>query len=160
VLPGVGAAAPALHELRRRGIDQAVMRALAGGASLFGICLGMQLLFDRSDEGDVACLGLLGGSTRRIGWARRLPHMGWNDVTPSSPHALAEGLPAVCYFAHSFAVDPSDPAVVVATTDLDGRSFPCIVASGAVAGAQFHPERSGAAGRDLLTSYLAWADAA
>jgi imidazole glycerol-phosphate synthase subunit HisH len=160
VLPGVGAAAPALGELRRRGIDQAVRQALAAGASLFGICLGMQLLFDRSDEGGVACLGLMGGSTRRIGWARRLPHMGWNDVTPESSHRLAAGLPAVCYFAHSFAVYPADPGVVVATTELDGSSFPCMVADGAVAGAQFHPERSGAAGRHLLAAYLDWADAA
>jgi glutamine amidotransferase len=160
VLPGVGAAGPALRELRRRGIDQAVSRALAAGATMFGICLGMQLLFERSDEGGSDCLGLLGGTAGRIGWSRRLPHMGWNDVTPRADHPLASGLPAVCYFAHSYAVRPADPRVVVAETELDGQSFPCVVADGAVAGAQFHPERSGPAGRQLLRSYLAWADAA
>jgi glutamine amidotransferase len=160
VLPGVGAAGPALSELRRRGMDQAVTRALAAGATLFGICLGMQLLFERSEEGGAECLGLLGGASGRIGWSRRLPHMGWNDVTARSGHPLAGDLPAVCYFAHSYAVQPADPRVVVAETELDGRSFPCLVADGAVAGAQFHPERSGAAGRELLRSYLAWTDAA
>ncbi|MGN6380734.1 MAG: imidazole glycerol phosphate synthase subunit HisH [Gaiellales bacterium] len=160
VLPGVGAAGPAIRELRRLGIDQAVSQALAAGATLFGICLGMQLLFDRSDEGGEPCLGLLPGASRRIGWSRRLPHMGWNDVSPRSDHPLSDGLPAVCYFAHSYAVEPDDADMVVAETELDGRSFPCVVARGAVAGAQFHPERSGGQGRRLLTSYLAWADAA
>jgi glutamine amidotransferase len=160
VLPGVGAAGPAVRELRLRGIDQAVARALTAGATVFGICLGMQLLFSRSDEGGADSLGLIGGAAARIRWSRRLPHMGWNDVTPRSAHPLANGLPAVCYFAHSYVVQPTDPRVVVAETELDGHSFPCVVAEGAVAGAQFHPERSGAAGRELLRSYLTWADAA
>jgi imidazole glycerol-phosphate synthase subunit HisH len=160
VLPGVGAAGPALRELRRLGVDTAIGRALRAGGSLFGICLGMQLLFERSDEGDVDCLGLLPGGCRRIGWSRRLPHMGWNDAVARRAHPLAAGLPAVCYFAHSFAVEPADPGAVLATTELDGRSFPCLVADGRVAGAQFHPERSGPAGRALLAAYLDWADAA
>jgi imidazole glycerol-phosphate synthase subunit HisH len=160
VLPGVGAAAPALRELRRLGADAAIGRALRAGGSLFGICLGMQLLFERSDEGGSDCLGLLGGRCGRMAWSRKLPHMGWNDAVAAQPHPLAAGLPAVCYFAHSFAVEPSDPSAVVATTELDGRSFPCLVADGRVAGAQFHPERSGRAGRELLAAYLRWADAA
>jgi glutamine amidotransferase len=160
VLPGVGAAGPARRELRRLGVDQAIGRALAAGGTLFGICLGMQLLFERSDEGPADCLGLLAGGSRRIDWSRRLPHMGWNDAVAQRAHPLTAGLPAVCYFAHSFAVEPGQQQAVVATTELDGRSFACVVADGPVAGAQFHPERSGAAGRTLLTGYLDWADAA
>jgi imidazole glycerol-phosphate synthase subunit HisH len=160
VLPGVGSAGPALDQLRRLGVDSAIARALAAGGSLFGICLGMQLLFESSDEGAVDCLRLLPGGCRRIGWSRRLPHMGWNDAVAERTHPLAAGLPAVCYFAHSFAVAPSDTGCVVASTELDGRSFPCLVADGPVAGAQFHPERSGRAGRALLSAYLGWADAA
>jgi imidazole glycerol-phosphate synthase subunit HisH len=160
VLPGVGAAGPALRELHRLGVDRAIARALRAGGSLFGICLGMQLLFERSDEGEVDCLGLLPGGCRRIEWAARLPHIGWNDAVPARSHPLAERLPAVCYFAHSFAVEPKHATAVVATTELDERSFPCLVASGRVAGVQFHPERSGAAGRALLAGYLEWADVA
>jgi glutamine amidotransferase len=160
VLPGVGAAPPALAELRRRGLDAAIRAALDAGGTLFGICLGLQLLFDTSDEGDAACLGLLAGACRRIGWSARLPHMGWNDVAPARAHPLAAGLPAVCYFAHSFAVEPARPELVVAETELDGRSFACLAADGPVAGAQFHPEKSGPAGRRLLEAYAAWSDAA
>ena len=94
VLPGVGAAAPAMAALRERGLD----RAIAGsGAPLLGVCLGMQLLFERSAEGGVDCLGLLPGEVVAIDWAQRVPHMGWNDV-------VGDGEPAVCYFAHSYAV--------------------------------------------------------
>ena len=160
VLPGVGAAPPALVALRRRGLDSAIRGALDAGGSLFGICLGMQLLFERSAEGDAECLGLIRGRCARIGWSARLPHMGWNDVTPARAHPLAAALPAVCYFAHSFAVEPARAEVVVGETELDGRRFPCLVAEGAVAGVQFHPEKSGPAGRRLLDAYEAWSDAA
>ena len=156
MLPGVGAAAPAMAELRRRGLVEAIREAVDRGAALLGICLGMQLLFDRSDEGDAACLGLLGGETVPIEWSDRLPHMGWNDVDPVADHPLAAALPAVCYFAHSFAVDPAERSAVVAETDLDGRRFACVVADGRIAGAQFHPEKSGAGGRAILERWLEW----
>ena len=151
VLPGVGAAGPAMAALRARGLE----RVLAGVPRLLGVCLGMQLLFERSAEGDVACLGLLPGRVERIDWAARLPHMGWNDVTPVAPAALAAALPAVCYFAHSYAVAPADPGLVVAETEVDGRSVPTVIAADGVAGVQFHPEKSGPAGRRLLEAWLA-----
>ena len=105
VLPGVGAAAPAMRTLARTGMAD----ALREPPSLLGVCLGMQLLFEQSAEGDVACLGLLPGTVERIGWAERLPHMGWNDVVATGDGPLRPALPAVCYFAHSYAVAPSRP---------------------------------------------------
>ena len=103
VIPGVGAARPAMEALRERGLDDAI-RALRGGAHLFGVCVGLQLLFARSEEGETAGLGLLPGTVTRLDGARRLPHMGWNDVEPRTAHPLAGPFPATCYFAHSYAV--------------------------------------------------------
>ena len=121
----------------------------------------MQLLFERSHEGDVECLGLMSGETVSIDWSERLPHMGWNDVDAVSDHPLASSLPTICYFAHSYVVAPQARETVVAETDLDGRRFACLVAQDSVAGAQFHPEKSGAGGRALLEGWLDWsADAA
>ena len=160
VLPGVGAAAPAMAQLRARGLDRAIDEAVADGAALLGICLGLQLLFDQSAEGDTPCLGLIEGRSVAIDWSQRLPHMGWNDVRATNGHALAEPLPAVCYFAHSYVVEPADARTAVAETDLDGTSFTCLASSGRVAGAQFHPEKSGAGGRAFLERWIEWADAA
>jgi glutamine amidotransferase len=144
VLPGVGAAAPAMTALRGRGLDRAVA---ASTAPLMGVCLGMQLLFAHSDEGDVDCLGLLAGKVIAIDWAERVPHMGWNDV-------VGDGPPAVCYFAHSFAVD-CDDRLVTARTAIDRREVPTAVRSGRLSGVQFHPEKSAADGRRVLEQWLA-----
>jgi glutamine amidotransferase len=152
VLPGVGAAGPAMAALTEGGLAEAIG---ASTAPLLGVCLGMQLLFERSLEGDVACLGLLAGSVEPITWAPQVPHMGWNDVEPAADHALASALPAVCYFAHSYAVSPGgERRVVVAETEIGGRAVPSVVADGRVAGVQFHPEKSGPAGRALLQEWL------
>jgi len=150
VLPGVGAAAPAMHTLTRTGMAD----ALRAASSLLGVCLGMQLLFERSAEGDVACLGLLPGTVERIGWAERLPHMGWNDVVAAGASPLSPALPAVCYFAHSFAVD-CDDRLVAARTTIDGREVPAVVRSGRLSGVQFHPEKSASDGRRMLERWLA-----
>jgi glutamine amidotransferase len=112
-----------------------------------GVCLGMQLLFGHSDEGDVGCLGLLDGNVIAIDWAERVPHMGWNDV-------VGDGPPAVCYFAHSFAVD-CDDRLVAARTAIDGRQVPTIVRAGRLSGVQFHPEKSASDGRRVLERWLA-----
>jgi glutamine amidotransferase len=152
VLPGVGAAGPAMAALTEGGLAEAIG---ASTAPLLGVCLGMQLLFERSLEGDVACLGLLAGNVEPITWAPQIPHMGWNDVEPAADHPLASALPAVCYFAHSYAVSPGgERRVVVAETEVGGRAVPSVVADGRVAGVQFHPEKSGPAGRALLQEWL------
>jgi len=154
MVPGVGAAGPAMARLRSAGLADAIARAAGGGAHVVGICLGLQLLFDRSEEGDTECLGLLPGVVRRIDWARTVPHMGWNDVAPVNGEPLAGALPAVCYFAHTYVAEPAEAADVVATTELEGRRFASAVGRGRVAAVQFHPERSGPAGRALLAALL------
>jgi imidazole glycerol-phosphate synthase subunit HisH len=154
IVPGVGAAGPAMARLRTAGLAEAIRSAAGDGAHILGICLGLQLLFDRSEEGDTACLGLLPGVVRRIDWAGTVPHMGWNDVTAVDDGSLGGALPAVCYFAHTYVAEPAEAGDVVATTELDGRPFASAVARGRVAAVQFHPERSGPAGRELLAALL------
>jgi glutamine amidotransferase len=157
IIPGVGQAASAMQALRERGLADAILAALRGGSHLFGVCVGMQLLFARSEEGDTAGLGLLPGSTTRLAGARRLPHMGWNDVEPAAPHRLTAAFPAPCYFAHTYAVQDAPPRCLLASTEVERGTFASVVGEGRVAGAQFHPERSGAAGAEFLTNVLRWA---
>ena len=146
-----------MQALRERGLVDAIMGAVRGGAHLFGVCVGMQLLFTRSEEGETAGLGLLPGSATRLTGARRLPHMGWNDVEPATQHALTAAFPAPCYFAHSYAVQDAAPQCLLASTAVEQGGFASLVGEGRVAGAQFHPERSGAAGADFLGAVLRWA---
>jgi imidazole glycerol-phosphate synthase subunit HisH len=154
VLPGVGAAGPAMQRLEAAGLAAAIRSAADRGAHVLGICLGLQLLFERSEESDTTCLGLLPGAVRRIDWAGTVPHMGWNDVSPAGGGSLEGTLPAVCYFAHTYVAEPADGRDVIATTELDGRRFASAVGRGRVAGVQFHPERSGPAGRALLAALV------
>jgi glutamine amidotransferase len=157
MVAGQGAAGPAMAALRRRGLVDALLAAVAGGAHLLGVCVGLQLLFERSAEGDTPCLGLLPGTVTHLDGVERLPHMGWNDVEPVVPdHPLAADLPAVAYFAHSYAVRGRVPSTL-AETELDGVRFSSLVGAGRVAGAQFHPERSARTGRVLLERFLALA---
>jgi glutamine amidotransferase len=157
VIPGVGQAAAAMEGLRDRDLVDAIMGAVRGGAHLFGVCVGMQLLFTRSEEGDTAGLGLLAGSATRLEGSRRLPHMGWNDVEPAAAHPLTAAFPAPCYFAHSYAVQDAAPRCVLASTPVEHGGFASLVGEGRVAGAQFHPERSGATGAAFLHAVVEWA---
>ena len=153
VIAGVGHVESAARGLAEAGLDDAIRDRAERGAPTFGICVGMQLLFEESDEGGRG-LGLLEGPVRRLA-ARRVPHMGWNTlrvVTPNGPLSGLDG--ADVYFAHSFAVE-ADPSVVAATAEHDGTVV-AAVERGPVAGVQFHPERSAAAGARLLENVLAW----
>lgn len=153
LLPGVGAAADAMSRLRALDLVEAI-RALK--QPVLGICLGMQLLFDRSDEGDTQCLGLIDARVRRFDDAPGLavPHMGWNRIEASREDALLAGLKRGehVYFVHSYRA-PVGPWTV-ATCDYGGE-FSAVVRRGNFAGAQFHPERSGPAGARLLANFLA-----
>ena len=146
-----------MEALRERGLVDAILAALRGGSHLFGVCVGMQLLFSRSEEGDTAGLGLLPGSATQLTGARRLPHMGWNDVQPTAAHPLTAAFPTPCYFAHSYAVQDAAPRCLLASTPVEHGAFASLVADGRIAGAQFHPERSGAAGAEFLRAVVSWA---
>lgn len=156
VVPGVGASGPAMARLRRTGLDRAIPAAVADGAWYLGVCLGLQLLFERSDEDGAAMLGLVRGEVHAIPDAPRLPHIGWNRVEACRRHPLTDALGhgEACYFVHSYVGVPADPGVVVAETEHGGR-FPSVVAAGRLLGTQFHPERSGEAGLRLLAAFVA-----
>jgi glutamine amidotransferase len=155
VVPGVGAAAPAMAHLRERGLVEPLRDWVREDRPCLGICLGYQLLFERSAEGDAQTLGLLAGRTVGLEDAPTLPHIGWNTVELARPHPLFDGIAdgSHFYFVHSFAPAPADEGIVVARTT-HGRPFASAVASGSLYGLQFHPEKSAEAGRRLLSNFL------
>ncbi len=158
VIAGVGHVESAARGLAANGLDDAIRGRVAAGAPVVGICVGMQLLFEESDEGG-AGLGVLEGRVRRLD-APRVPHMGWNALHGTRESVLLAGLDgADVYFAHSFAVVPAAEDVVVATVEHGGTIVAAIEAE-VVAGVQFHPERSGPAGARVLENALAWSSAA
>ena len=152
ILPGVGAAPEAMRRLHAQGMVEP-LRTLQ--SPLLGICLGMQLLYERSEEGDVACLGLLPGTVRRLQPAPgiRIPHMGWNSLRRLRSSALLDGVPddASAYFVHSYAAPVR--ADTVAASD-HGGLFSAVVQRGRHCGAQFHPERSAATWARILGNFL------
>lgn len=150
VLPGVGAFAPAAARLR--GSRGALRAALESGLPCLAICLGMQLLFDCSDEGDGDGLGLVEGRVTRVN-ARRVPHMGWNTVVPATDALVARAGLRSAYFAHTFACRPAQERVVTAWTEHDGDRLPAIVRVARTVGVQFHPEKSSSAGVAFLRAF-------
>ncbi len=152
ILPGVGAAAPAMARLREAGLVELV-RSLS--QPLLGVCVGMQILFAHSEEGDVDCLGLLDGEVRKLaaGPGVRIPHMGWNQLEHDGDEPLLAGIEAGAhaYFVHSYGVPESPDAVAVCR---HGAPFVAVARRGNVAGAQFHPERSAAVGARLLENFI------
>ncbi|MDH4176578.1 MAG: imidazole glycerol phosphate synthase subunit HisH [Thermoleophilia bacterium] len=158
VIAGVGHVASTTRGLAAGGLDEALRERVAAGRPTLGICVGMQVLFEGSEEGGSG-LGLLAGPVRRLR-ARRVPHMGWNTLRLGRPSALLAGLDgADAYFAHSYAAEPVDVEVAAATVEHDG-TIVAAVEAGSLAGVQFHPERSGAAGALVLRNAIRWARAA
>jgi len=164
VLPGVGAFADAMAHLAEKGLDQAVRDAIESGRPYLGLCLGLQVLFEESDEhGVTRGLGLLPGRVERFpdpgqpGAPPRVPHIGWNTVRFSGDHPLTRRLPAeeFFYFVHAYRPVPRDAAIVAGTVEY-GAPFAAAVAVDNVFAVQFHPEKSQSSGRRLLDAFAAW----
>jgi glutamine amidotransferase len=159
VLPGVGAAGQIMRSLRGLGVAEAVQRYVASGRPFLGVCMGMQVLMDRSEEdGGQECLGVFSGPVRRLEVELKVPHMGWNAVQQSGSHPMWDGIPdgSYFYFVHSYVARPKDPWVQVGTTDYDGP-FASALGRDNVFGTQFHPEKSGQVGLRLYRNFLTWA---
>jgi glutamine amidotransferase len=155
VLPGVGAFGACMKALKERGFDRLVRERVREGTPLLGVCVGMQLLFEESDEfGSTIGLGLLKGRVRRFGNALVVPHVGWNRIHQKRPHALFEGVAngSFCYFVHSFYCEPADESVVSGETEYGGR-YASVVAEENVCGVQFHPEKSQDVGLRMLRNF-------
>jgi glutamine amidotransferase len=156
VLPGDGAFAAAMDELRARGLLPVLREAVAAGRPLLGICIGMQLLFEQSEEhGRHAGLGLLPGRVRRFDGTLPVPHMGWNRLRPLRPHPLFDGIEpgSHVYFVHSYHCD-APPELTLATSEY-GREFAAVVGRDRVLGVQFHPEKSQAVGLRMVANFAA-----
>jgi glutamine amidotransferase len=165
VLPGQGAMRDCMLSLRESGVEDALLRA-SRNKPLMGVCVGEQMLFDRSEEGDTAGLGLLPGRVVRFrlegmtqpdGSRFKVPQMGWNRVRQARPHPIWEGIgdDAYFYFVHSYYAQPVDPRDSIGETDY-GAPFCCAVARENIVATQFHPEKSAAAGLRLYQNFVHW----
>ena len=163
VFPGVGSAASGMAALLARGFDQALREAVAQQRPVLGICLGMQLLFQHSEEdGGTPALGILPGTVELFQFPGhpelKVPEMGWNAVAfATPPHPVFQGIPdgTPFYFVHSYYCHAADPAIIAGTTEYGGLHFTSSAAQGSLVATQFHPERSGEAGMQLLQNFLA-----
>lgn len=165
VFPGQGAMRDCMRELDARGLRQAVLDAAASRPFL-GICIGLQMLFEHSEEGDTPGLGVLAGGVVRFpeaamatpeGVRLKVPHMGWNRVTQEVAHPLWRGIDdgARFYFVHSYFVQPAESAVVAGACEY-GPAFTCAIARANIFAVQFHPEKSHASGLQLLANFVRW----
>ncbi len=164
VFPGQGAMPDCMRALDAHGLRAAVLEA-AHTKPFLGICIGLQMLFGASEEGDVACLGVMPGRVRRFADAMvtpagervKVPHMGWNRVRQAAAHPLWRGVAdqAYFYFVHSYYVDTPEPSLIAGSSDYP-QPFTCAVARDNVFAVQFHPEKSGADGVQLLTNFVQW----
>lgn len=165
IFPGVGHAGSTMAVLKERGLDRALVAVAEAGKPLLGICVGGQLLLEISEESGSACLGLIAGAVRKfpdLGPALKVPHMGWNRVkvlTPSdqTPHPILSDLPPAneLYFVHSYYMDPTDSSRVVGTSE-HGIKFVCAMAQDNLVAVQFHPEKSGPLGLQILKRFAHW----
>ena len=156
ILPGVGAAADTMRNLRQGGLVQPLREYIASGRPFLGVCMGQQALLSISEEGgEHPCLDIIPGRVRRLPGGLKVPHMGWNQVRQRSPHPVFEGIDdgAYFYFVHSYYPDPEDPEVVVGETDY-GITFASVLARDNLVATQFHPEKSGSAGLRFYKNFL------
>ncbi|MCX5834035.1 MAG: imidazole glycerol phosphate synthase subunit HisH [Deltaproteobacteria bacterium] len=164
IFPGVGAAGEAMGNLRASGLDVCIQKAFEAGKPILGICLGTQVIFDHSEEGDTACLGIVPGRVRRFpgelrenGKPLKIPHMGWNRVDFVGDHPVFRGLPqgSEFYFVHSYYPSPADERLVAGWSDY-GIRFCAAVAYRNLVAVQFHAEKSGRFGLQILKNFCSW----
>lgn len=155
VLPGVGAARATMDRLHATGLVEPLQAAAGDGRPFLGVCLGLQLLFEHHEEGDVVGLGVLPGVVRRFPGGLKVPHIGWNVVQAATTHPFLGGIgpDPYFYFVHSYYVAPTDATLVIGTTDY-GPRFCSVLARGTLWATQFHPEKSGPAGLRLLDNFV------
>jgi glutamine amidotransferase len=155
VIPGVGNFGTCSRRLRERGLEDVVREFVAQSRPVLGICVGMQLLYAGSEESSEPGLGLLPGTVVRFPARAVVPHMGWDVVEVTRPDAVLARIDGrQLYFAHSYYAVPEDEAHVLARCHYGGEGFPCVVREGSVFGTQFHPEKSGAVGAQLLADWV------
>ena len=160
IFPGVGAAGSAMRSLCRRGMDVALKTVIDSGRPVLGICLGLQISLDYSEENNQRTLGFIPGDVRRFRFDNpelKIPHMGWNEVRVLKPHPLLEGIEAgdEFYFVHGYFPQPQDQADVYAVTEYESE-FASAIARGNYFATQFHPEKSGRVGLRLLAKFKDW----
>jgi len=164
IFPGVGAAGEAMAYLRKKKLDNTLKNCFSSGKPILGICLGTQIVMEHSEENDAECIGLITGSTRRFserltsgGEILKIPHMGWNSVNFKREHTVFAKInpEAEFYFVHSYYPAPSDMDVVLGTTDY-GITFCSVLAFKNLVAMQFHPEKSGRPGLQILQNFCAW----
>ena len=155
VLPGVGSGPAAMEALRQRGLVEPLKEYVASGRPFLGICLGLQLLMDRTDEGDASCMGSIPGQVKRLPPGQKVPHMGWNNVKIKTDHPVFRGIPqdSHFYFVHSYYAAPNDETWVAGTTDY-GVSFCSVYAQDNLVATQFHPEKSGRFGLRIYENFV------
>ncbi len=154
LLPGVGNFDPAMENMGEGAAD--IFRdRIRGKIPVLGICLGMEVFFERSEEGTLGGLGLVGGRVVMLPRSMKIPHMGWNSISIDGPGVLLEGVPdgSWAYFVHSYRAMPEDGGIITASSDY-GMDIPAVVESGGLFGTQFHPEKSGRAGAMMIRNFL------
>ena len=155
VVPGQGACDSSMRHLRERRLIEPIREFIQGGKPFLGVCLGLQLLLDSSEEGEEPCLGIVPGTCRRLPDGRKIPHMGWNQVAFAKRHPIFDGVRdnSHFYFVHSYYADPEDKTLIAGTTDY-GVQFCSAAAWDSVAAVQFHPEKSGATGLRIYQNFI------
>lgn len=156
ILPGVGAAADTMANLKRLGLASPVCHLIADDRPFFGVCIGLQVLFSGTEEGGWhECLGIFPGRVQKLPSGLKIPHMGWNQVKQRVEHPVFEGIPdeANFYFVHSYYVEPDDKSLVIGETDY-GIPICSVIARGNLIATQFHPEKSGEVGLKLYDNFL------